>query len=188
MTYESTHSDPEWDLESLGLEHSAWQTQEEQESAQEAALAQAERDDAQREHALAIAKMRAIADFFEANPQLDVPSQNQSVSVWVWGKEEMAKWAKALPGKKDKDQSGTTYYLRGKLPVWAAELYYPSIELVEPVTVTISSSRETICERVVTGKEFKEVKVYPPSTTEMQEVEIVEWRCTDSLLAPSDTE
>jgi|SRR5882762_3167624 len=178
--------DNETNLESLGLEHSAWQTQEEQESAQSEALAQAEQDDKAREHATAIAKMRAIADFFEANPQFDVPNQNQSISVWVWGKEEMAKWAKALPGKKDKDQSSNTYTLRGKLPI---ETYVTDMGMYptgESVAVTISSNRSEICERVVTGREMQEVRVYPPSTTEMQEVEIVEWVCTDSLLATDE--
>lgn len=178
-------TDEEKSLDDLGLEHSTWLSQEEQTQAQDDALEQARLDDAAHKHARDIAKMRAIVDFYEANPQFEIPYASTRITQYVWTKYEMAEWAKALPGKRDKSQTGTTYILKGYLPVWSA---VTNGEPEESVQVIIQASRETVCEKIVTGKEYKETLVYPEPVKTMQEVDIVKWVCTDALLAPESTD
>lgn len=177
-------------MEATALEDSGWLSQEDQIQAQDDALEQARLDDKAREHASRVAKARTILDFYEANPQLEMPYALTHINQYVWSKYAMTEWAKALPGKKDKSQTDTTYILTGYLPNSGRGpngTVFANID-GEPVMVKIQASRETVCEKIVTGKEYKETLVYPEPVKTMQEVEIVEWRCTDALLAPESAD
>lgn len=116
-----------------------------------------------------IAGIRQFIDIMEANPSLTLPYHLTSVTEYVYSKEELAQWTKALPGKKDKSQTDDYFIVETRLN--------------EHFTVKVQTSRKNVCERVVTGTELKEVDVYPEPVKALKEVDIVEWVCTEPLLA-----
>ena len=67
-----------------------------------------------------VAKMRAIADFFERNPELTVPFSLYEVRAYAMDKGELAKWAHAMPHPIDKGltQNNKYYQLKARL-TWA---------------------------------------------------------------------
>jgi hypothetical protein len=143
------------------------------------ALAKAERDRSRR--IAEISKIRAIADFLEAHPELDVPFYNTRIDYFVSDKEEMAKWATALPGKKEKIVDSSYFTLKGSIPVGGLDEWGDPVK----IPVEILTSRNTVCTRVVKGTEIKKVPApldqQPEPVMVEKEVEIVEWVCDPIL-------
>ena len=125
-----------------------------------------------------VAKMHAIADFFERNPELTVPFSLYEVRAYAMDKGELAKWAHAMPHPIDKGltQNNKYYQLKARLTLGSQ---FPDISL----PVEVFTSRDGVCEATVVGREVKEVTEYPPAVIVTKEVDIIEWKCTDSLLA-----
>ncbi|MCU1592461.1 MAG: hypothetical protein JWP11_3717 [Frankiales bacterium] len=127
-----------------------------------------------------IAGLRALADALEADTALPLPDEGTSseLSVFVQTKTEAVAYARLLPGKVDKKVTDGHYgfELHGSLHGLRVLIYAPRAE---------------VCERVVTGtREVTRVIRDPealaavPTTTVVETVEDVEWRCTP-LLAPA---
>jgi hypothetical protein len=126
-----------------------------------------------------IAGLRMLADILEADDTLPLPVHGRGLPVsWsFWddetAKTEMARVARALPGKKTKDYGDTYFRLGGQL---------------SGLNVQLTAMRAAVCERVVTG--VREVTVTEPdpdapTVTRVETVEDVEWRCSP-LLADLD--
>ena len=96
--------------------------------------------------------------------------------MYVMDKEELAKWAHAMPHPIDKGltQNDKYYQLKARLNTELPDVSLP---------VEVFTSRDGVCEATVVGREVKEVTEYPPAVTVTKEVDIIEWKCTDSLLA-----
>lgn len=129
-------------------------------------------------------RLRQLADFVESNPTIDLPISGKSqydympihVSSNRWEghdlinidpKKELTRIRRAIGGKWDKDYSGASFELKGKLG---------------DTFVKIWASRENVCEKVVVGTEIKEVPDYANIPKVTREVEIVEWKCPESML------
>lgn len=152
-----------------------------------------------------IAGIRAIADFYEASPELSIPWEYRRINVWP-GKEELARYTRALKaftGKPvNKDFAGATFKIT---TAFGPEVpgtgyteetrynrdkgFYEAIPepIVHPnelaVQVTVCTSRKEVCTARVVATELKEVDVYPnvePVKT-MQEVDVIEWECNPIL-------
>lgn len=122
-----------------------------------------------------IAGLRALADLLEAQPELMKP--HGALQVIPLGeqqsREQLAVWARALPGKKDKQINDTFANLVGTL---------------RGVQVKVVAYRDEVCERVVTGTETVTKKVKDPEALAAvpeievtEEVEQVEWVCRPML-------
>jgi hypothetical protein len=122
-----------------------------------------------------ISGLRALADLLEQHPELKTP--HYGIDVIPHGpeqsREQLAVWARALPGKKDKQISeklaSLVGYLRG-------------------VKVTVIAYRDEVCERVTTGVETVTKKVKDPEALAAvpevevtEEVETYEWICRPML-------
>lgn len=122
-----------------------------------------------------IAGLRALADLLEQHPELMTP--HKQIDVIPIGaeqcQEQMAAWARALPGKKDKQISETMVTLVG----WLRAL-----------KIQVLAYRDEVCERVVTGtREVVEEVPDPealaavPTVSKTTVVEDVEWVCRPLL-------
>lgn len=139
------------------------------------------------------AGLRALADLLDAHPELELPydGYRSPISVIPYGaqaqREQLAAWAKALPGEKKKDARDTQFYLTGSL---------------HGLEVRLICTRDDVCERVVTGTRQVVIEEADPAAVaalpkvrRVETVEDVEWRC-GSVLAeresaytePGDTE
>lgn len=107
-----------------------------------------------------IDKMRAIADFLEAHP--DMPTVIASTGRWLYDKDEAIKVAKLPGAKKEYGDS----YLTIKVPV------------VDEVTLYYFISREKVCTPTETVKEWVEPQEGRYDT------KVVAWKC-HPLLAPT---
>lgn len=130
-----------------------------------------------------IAGLRMLADLLEARPDLELPFDGSGGEMTVFvtrqdgQKERMAAWSKALPGRKDKRETGSN----GELLSMRARLRGLNFQVI--------ADRNEVCERVVVGTktETKTVKdpallAEVPEVEVTEEVEIVEWHC-NSILA-----
>lgn len=122
-----------------------------------------------------IAGLRMLADLLEQHPELKTP--HGDIDVIPRGpeqsREQLAAWARALPGKKDKHIGEKLANLEGRL---------------RGVKVTVICYRDEVCERVVTGtREVTEEVPDPaalaavPTVTKTKVVEDVEWVCRPML-------
>lgn len=122
--------------------------------------------------------LRELADFVEERGHT-LPIDNLDVTVhdWVWddqyyskretkldAREKMRLIAKAL-GNAEKVYQGDYFDLRKKFG---------------PVRLEFTVNRSKVCERVVVG-----TKEIPERILEAHTKEIVEWVCTDPILAPT---
>jgi hypothetical protein len=111
--------------------------------------------------------LRRLADWLDANPQVDVPwtgSEYDPLQIGVWvAKEKLAAIVKALPGTVEKDYSADNVV---RVNATFGDLH-----------VSAYAGRSEVCERVVTGTETVTVPAVEakPEHTEVREV--VEWRC-----------
>lgn len=104
--------------------------------------------------------LRELADAMEQNHAIPVPWGTQ-VNTFVDTREEAATVARAGSWRK----------------VYAGDWFSLRREFSGEVVLDVNIQRAQVCERVVVGTET--VPAQPA-----HEVEIVEWRCADSLLAP----
>jgi hypothetical protein len=119
--------------------------------------------------------LRAVAKFYEQNPDAYYDGMHLTLNMYVWGsaaRKTLAATARAF-GQCDKiyDDNNVTV----------------SRHFSEQVTVSVFAPREKVCRRVVLGERMLPARIVPaaeevriPATR----VEIVEWRC-DPLL-PDD--
>jgi hypothetical protein len=120
--------------------------------------------------------LRALARALEQHPELELPHTGTGsyVTVIPYGPDEqrqqLAAWASAMPGKKDKAASDNgQYYLIGAF---------------RGLRVKLICERADVCTRVVTGTtevttEVKDPEALAavPTITVTEVVEQVEWRC-----------
>lgn len=122
-----------------------------------------------------IAGLRALADLLEQRPELMAPTGY--LTVVPLGeqqcREQLAAWARALPGRKDKEINDRFANLVGAL---------------RGLKLKVLAYRDEVCERVVTGVETvtKTVKdpealAAVPEIEVTEEVEQVEWVCRPML-------
>lgn len=122
-----------------------------------------------------IAGLRQLADLLAAHPELMTP--HGALQVIPLGeqqsREQLAVWARALPGKKEKQINDTFANLVGTL---------------RGLQVKVVAYRDEVCERVVTGVETVTKKVKDPQALAAvpeievtEEVEQVEWVCRPML-------
>ena len=124
------------------------------------------------ERAQHVQGIRMLADVLANHPEIESPIKGGvSMTFWSWSvddpKAEMLKYRRAYGGKWEKD-AAHYFSLKGKLA---------------GLPVTLSTERDAVCEKVVVGTETKKVTKYGPSYTVDEEVDIVEWRCPEGLLA-----
>ena len=131
-----------------------------------------------------IAGLRALADALDTNAELPLPyhggSDSTPILAFAYGKDAVAAWARAMPGKVEKkyDDTGDStfgFQLRGSFA---------------GLSIRVHAKRSDVCERVVTGTKtvIREVPdavalAAVPTTTVTETVETVEWICSP-LLAP----
>lgn len=122
-----------------------------------------------------IAGLRMLADLLEAHPEVMTP--HRQIQVIPLGaevcREQLAAWARALPGKKDKEIGDRMVTLVGWL---------------RGVKVQVLAYRDEVCERITTGVETvtrevpdPEALAKVPTVTITEEVETYEWRCASIL-------
>lgn len=115
--------------------------------------------------------LRQLADWLEANPEIDLPwtgtYDSFSLGVWV-SKEELATIARALPGKVEKDFTtlDTVVYVRAAFAGLKVEAY---------------AGRNAVCERIVTGTETVTVPAVEAKPERTEEREVIEWHCMPLL-------
>lgn len=131
--------------------------------------------------------LRELADALEASPEIPLPYRYFSARVTSpnhldddgkskHAKRRAAEIARAIPAKVDKQSLGSLFAL---------------VTSFGPIKLEVFFDRDQVCERVVTGtRTVTEEEPDPeevdklPKRTVTREVEDVEWRCPDSLLAP----
>ncbi|HTI26215.1 MAG TPA: hypothetical protein VL652_34820 [Kutzneria sp.] len=138
--------------------------------------------DVTNERAEYIAGLRELADILEEHPELMLPYRGAHAPLEVIPgdadeqREQLAAWARVLPGKKQKaaaGASGELFRLTGNLRGLAFE---------------VLCVRSDVCERVVTGttevtREVPDPQALAavPKVTVTETVETVEWVCGSVL-------
>ena len=126
-----------------------------------------------------IAGLRALADLLEQNPDLEPPYHGFATDMLIIPRRGqravLAAWARALPGRKQKDPVDNLYRLSGAL---------------RGLKLMVVCNREEVCEkRVLRTETVTETVPDPvyvaaaPLVERETELEIVEWVCTPSILA-----
>ena len=108
-----------------------------------------------------ISAVRELADFLESNPLVPIPAMN--LNTFVDTKEKLVALAKSL-GRIDKGEYEDWFYLRKHF----SGGHYLDINI----------DRKKICERIVVGKKVIEEQFIPA-----HKEDIIEWKCSKSLLA-----
>ena len=119
--------------------------------------------------------LRAVADFYEQNPDAYYDGMNITLNMYAWGaaaRQTLRRMALALaPCNKVYDDHNVTV----------------SRQFSEQITVAVFAPRAKVCRRVVTGTRILPARIIP-ATNEIRippaRMEIVEWQC-DPLL-PGD--
>jgi hypothetical protein len=125
-----------------------------------------------------VAGLRALADLLEANPALPLPHHGASpdysrLAVFARNKDDLLAWARAIPGRKDKNVTDSESYgfeLLGNL---------------RGLHLLIYGQRAEVCTRVVTGTREVVKTVHAPDAPMVEVTEVVEdveWVC-EPLLA-----
>lgn len=139
------------------------------------------------ERASYIEGLRVLAAVLEANPGIPLPFEGQNgtnaLSLHFFGthdeaREQMAAAVRAFPCQWSKSTSGD------------GEKWLDLNGQVGALHIAMTTYREAVCRRVVTGTEKREVEVtVTPAVTRkvVKEVEVVEWDC-GSLLGPKAAE
>jgi len=134
------------------------------------------------ERAEYIAGLRMLADALETNPELTLPYTGRTTTTinvipFDNQREQLAAWARVLPGRKEKQPRGQ---------------YFDLIGAFRGLKMMVICHRDEVCERVVLGtREVTETVPDPdliaavPTVTVTKTVEDVVWRCRP-LLADAD--
>ncbi|HEX5347886.1 MAG TPA: hypothetical protein VFW64_12430 [Pseudonocardiaceae bacterium] len=121
--------------------------------------------------------LRALADLLEANPDLRLPytgrDRGGALLVMPHGDErdEVAEWARALPGEKSKTVRDEYFDLDGQL---------------HGLHLRVIAHRDKVCRKVVKGTREVKEQVPVKFTTVTKTVEDVEWVCDPLLGATND--
>jgi hypothetical protein len=128
-----------------------------------------------------------IVAVLRANPGLELPYEFgcQFTFMFFGGDDprtDMAAAARAIPvaGNWGKHYSAAT-------DRWPA-YFDMNGEMTGGLRIKLTALRDQVCERIVTGTEMRPVeRIVTPAVTETVEeaTEIVEWRCGESVMAPS---
>jgi hypothetical protein len=117
-----------------------------------------------RQRVEAIRGLRALADLLETAA---IPVPQIETTVWSLAGEderaEVARIARTLPGRVEKDVNGTLFYLR-----------YP---LADGVTYQVITSRDEVCERRKIGTKIVQREVPVKTETVTEEQPVYEWDC-----------
>jgi hypothetical protein len=114
-----------------------------------------------------VQRLREVANFYEANPDVKLPSDFVHGTVYIYGasKEDLIVGAKAF-GKAEKVFDEDKFELVKRFPSGAQLGFY--------------MNREDVCKRVVVGTEILQAVTIPAKeeyTIPSQSVDIVEWEC-----------
>jgi hypothetical protein len=116
--------------------------------------------------------LRAVAEFYEQNPDAYYDGMHITLNMYVWGgaaRQTLRQMARVLaPCNKVYDDHNVTV----------------SRQFSEQITVAVFAPRAKVCRRVVTGTRILPARIVP-ATSEIRippaRMEIVEWQC-DPLL------
>ena len=114
-----------------------------------------------------VSGLRELADWYENHADAPLPVEVQVKVSTISGKGELAAFARML-GTCTKDSNEIFFYVR---------------RAFGPVVLSGFDYRESVCQRVVTGKRTVEVDVPVGYRKETREEEVVEWHCPETLLA-----
>lgn len=111
--------------------------------------------------------LRAIADFYEANPEFPMPSQatGDDWLIPVDGREPIAAAARMF----------------GTCEKWSDPAHFGVSRSFGPMKILVYDSRRNVCERRVVGTRMVEKQVPTEFRTVRVEEEIVEWDCPKLL-------
>jgi len=114
--------------------------------------------------------LRELADFIDAHP--DFGAYKQSYYIFTYNKEKFARLARQL-GTAEKTECGD---------------YYSITRWFGPHALQLTIGREMVCERVKVGTRIV-AKPDPDAIAKVPtidvEEDIYEWKCPESILAPS---
>jgi hypothetical protein len=118
------------------------------------------------ERAAYTAGLRQLADWLDANPDIELPwtggvYQPFQLGVWL-SKEELAEIVRALPGRVEKEFDETVVRVNATFDGLRVQAY---------------SGRNEVCERIVVGTETVTVPAVDAAPERTEEREVVEWRC-----------
>lgn len=122
-----------------------------------------------------IAGLRALAELLETHPELELPYDGSGTELLVIPTEDeaeqIAAWAKALPGMKRKQ---------------VRDGYFDLFGSIEGLRVQVIVGRDSVCRRVVVGirevtEEIPDPSADIPTVTVTRTVEDVEWICEPIL-------
>lgn len=125
-----------------------------------------------------IAEMRWVLDKLEGNPDIPMPYNLKRVQWFPSDAREAARIAKGMGGKWDKNDPNANDY--------DAEYMVLKRKVEAEVTLDITISRGTVCEKKVVGtKKVKKTVVLQEAITEEQYVDVddVEFECGSLLSA-----
>ena len=116
------------------------------------------------------ANLRAMADFMEQEEGVPLPSLTVKVDLYNLTPEQVPAIAKAF-GSAKKEYLGDSFFVLKK-------------HFGELVAIEANWSREKVCTRVVVGQKTVAKQVPVAYELRNETVDVVEWRCTDPVLAP----
>lgn len=124
--------------------------------------------------------LRKLADFWEANPDIELPHDADRVNYFsAHSREDVTRLARAFRE------------VGGRTEKFYDQAYSNSFELEHHfggIAFRVIADREKVCEAVVVGKRHVEAQVIPARAIEVipaRDEDIIEWRCDSALLEPS---
>lgn len=122
-----------------------------------------------------VAGLRELADFLDSPRGLELPALG--VAATAWPQEYDPVTYETVPGRSKRIMQRAARAL-GKADKRHEGHYFSLLRKFGPVRLELTTYREQVCEKVIIGtKEVPEV-TYPARTED-----VVEWVCSDSLLA-----
>lgn len=112
-----------------------------------------------------VTDLRKLADVIEQGGVL--PTMEVTINIWKYNSDGLATTAKAIGGQWEKSELPSHFILRQKVGVHRIDVF---------------SSRENVCEKVVTGTETVTIPD-PDAPMVTVEREVYEWKCPPSILA-----
>lgn len=116
------------------------------------------------------ANLRSLADFMEREEGVPLPNLTVKVDLYNLTPEQVPAIAKAF-GSAKKEYLGDSFFVLKK-------------NFGELVAIEANWNREKVCTRVVVGQKTVARQVPVAYELKNETVDVVEWRCTDPVLAP----
>jgi hypothetical protein len=117
-----------------------------------------------------VKNLRAMADFFESQEAVPIPSINTRIDLFSLLPNEVPAIAKAF-GSSKKEYIGDSFFVLKR-------------KFGDLLSVEANWNREKVCTRVVVGQKTVARQVPVAYETKNEVVDVVEWKCTDPVLAP----